>query len=348
MQEQIKNINFGQYFNNWLYSDTGYYSNYKTIGKEGDFFTAVSTSSFFGGSIGKKIVSIIEAKYLPVDTTIVEIGAHHGYLLADIVQFIYTLKPELLDTLEFAIIERYPHLQEMQKQYFQNSFGGAVKIKHYDDISKFKANNAMIVANEIFDAFSCELVYTTKDGLLQKAISNNHKIEFVNLDLDNLKDQKIKNLSEKYKITKGEISLGFDEFASILSKNIKKFDFITFDYGDFYPRNDFSIRIYHKHNVYPFFEDSLKLDELYQESDITYDVNFNHLIDSFEEAGIKKIEYSTQLKALVEFGIIELLEILHKNTSEENYLREANRAKTLLTPTGMGDRFKMVHFRKNK
>jgi len=345
MQEQI---NFSQYFDNWLYSDTGYYSNYKTIGKEGDFFTAVSTSSFFGGSIGKKIVSIIQEGHLPNNTTIVEVGAHHGYLLADIVQFIYTLKPELLDTLEFAIVERYPHLQEQQKQYFKNSFGDVIKLKHYNDISEFKAKNAMIIANEIFDAFSCELVYTTKDDILQKGIAKDNKIEFIDLDINNPKDQELNNICEKYKITKGEVSLGFKEFATILNNNIENFDFITFDYGDFYPRNDFSIRIYHKHNVYPIFQDDINLKELYQQSDITYDVHFNHLIDSFNEAGIENVESTTQLKALVEFGIIELLEMLHKNTSEENYLREANKIKTLLTPTGMGDRFKMAHFRKNE
>ena len=47
-------IKFSSYFNNWLYGDDGYYSNYKTIGKEGDFYTAVSSSKFFGGTIGKK------------------------------------------------------------------------------------------------------------------------------------------------------------------------------------------------------------------------------------------------------------------------------------------------------
>jgi SAM-dependent MidA family methyltransferase len=349
MQEQTnkEKINFSQYFDNWLYSDKGYYSNYKIIGKEGDFFTAVSTSSFFGGAIGKKITKIIEEGYLPSNTTIVEIGAHHGYLLADIIQFIYTLKPELLDTLEFAIVERYPHLQEMQKQYFQNSFGDVVKLKHYNDISQFKAKNAMIVANEIFDAFSCELVYTTKENILQKGVVSNNKINFVNLDSSNQKDEELKNIALKYKITKGEISLGFKEFAKILDENIEKFDFITFDYGDFYPRNDFSARIYHKHDVYPIFKEDIKLEELYQKSDITYDVHFNYLIDCFNKYKIKNIESTTQLKALVEFGIIDLLEILHKNTSEENYLREANKVKTLLTPTGMGDRFKMAHFRKS-
>ena len=346
MQEQTKHyINFSQYFNDWLYSDTGYYSNYKTIGKEGDFYTAVSTSSFFGGSIGKKIVSLIEDAQLPTNSTIVEVGAHHGYLLADIIQFIYTLKPSLLDTLDFAIVERYPHLQAAQKQYFQNSFGDAVKITHYDDISEFKAKNAIIVANEIFDAFSCELVYTNKENTLQKAVVHNNNITWQDLD-NSQKDQSLQNICTKYKITKGEISLGFNQFATNLSSNIGNFDFITFDYGDKYPRNDFSARIYHNHDVFPIFKDNLELDKLYQNSDITYDVHFDYLIDCFKEAGIENVTYTTQLKALVEFGIIELLDMLLKNSSEENYIREANKAKTLLTPTGMGDRFKMAHFRK--
>lgn len=343
MQEQN---NFSAYFDNWLYSDTGYYSNYKTIGKGGDFYTAVSTSSFFGGSIGKKIVDTINEGHLPKDTTIVEVGAHHGYLLADIIQFIYTLQPELLDTLKFAIVERYPFLQEKQKEYFQNSFGDVIKLQHYDDITEFKASSAFIVANEIFDAFSCELVYTNKEDILQKAVVENHKISFIDLDLNNPDDKTLQEKCSKYNITKGEISLGFETFAKVLDQNIEQFEFITFDYGDLYPRNDFSARIYHKHNVHPLFEDDINLQELYQISDMTYDVHFAHLIDSFTKSNIKNITFTTQLKALVDFGIISLLEMLHQNTDEENYLREANKAKTLLTPTGMGDRFKMAHFRK--
>ena len=50
-----KKIKFSEYFNSWLYENDGYYSKYKQIGKKGDFYTAVSTSSFFGGTIGKRI-----------------------------------------------------------------------------------------------------------------------------------------------------------------------------------------------------------------------------------------------------------------------------------------------------
>ncbi len=333
-------MQFSNYFQDWLYSDKGYYSNYKAIGKSGDFFTAVSASSFFGGSIGKRVVDVIEEKFLPSNTTIVEVGAHHGYLLADMIQFIYTLKPELLKTLKFAIVERYEHLRIKQKEYFTQSFGEEINLIHYNCIEDVKLDSAFIVANEIFDAFACELVYTTEDDMLQIANVEDDKIEFINCD-----DKNIQSLCDKYKITKGEIAVGYEEFAKSLSTNIKKFEFVTFDYGELYPRNDFSCRVYKDHNVYPIFDEEINIIEFFQKSDITYDVNFSHLIDSFKLVGVKNVSYQTQLKALVEFGIIDLLEMLHKNATEEVYLKTVNKVKTLLEPTGMGDRFKMAMFR---
>jgi SAM-dependent MidA family methyltransferase len=327
---------FSNYFNNWLYSKDGYYSNYKQIGKEGDFYTSVSTSSFFGGSIGKRIVDSINKGNLPKDTTIIEVGAHHGYLLADIIQFIYTLKPKLLDTLNFAIIERFPHLQEQQKKYLNECFGDVVKIEHFDDINEVKLPHAFIVANEIFDAFSCELVYT-KDNNLQMAYVKNHKIEF-----EDCNDEKIIEHCKKYKITKGEIGIGYEEFINNICTNIKKFEFITFDYGDNLPRNDFSTRIYVKHEVFPIFEENLDLEKYFASTDITYDVYFNHIIDCFKNCNIKNTIFKTQMQALVEFGIIDLLEILKQNSDETTYLRESQKIKKLIEPTGMGDRFKML------
>lgn len=335
----MKKEKFSEYFNNWLYGIDGYYANYKTIGKEGDFYTSVSTSSFFGGTIGKKIVDSIKNGELPKDTTIVEIGAHHGYLLADIIQFIYTLKPELLNTLNFAIVERFENLREKQKEYLNESFGDAIKLKHYNNINEVKLPHAFIVANEIFDAFGCELVYTEKEQL-KIAYVQNHKIEF-----EQCKDETIINHCKKYKITKGEIGVGYEEFASSLCKNIKKFQFLTFDYGDRVPRNDFSVRIYSKHKVHPLFEENLDLEKYYKKADITYDVYFNHLKDCFENLDTN-VTFKTQMQALIEFGIIDLLELLKKNVDDATYLREAQKVKTLIEPTGIGDRFKVLLVKK--
>ena len=334
-------IKFNTYFNDWLYGQDAYYSNYKQIGKDGDFFTSVSTSSFFGGSIAKKIISSIEEGFLPNNTTILEIGAHHGYLLADVIQFIYTLKPELLQTLNFAIVERFKNLQEQQKKYINESFGELITLQHYDDIKEVKLENAYVIANEIFDAFSCDLVYTNKDGVLQQAFVENHKIEFVNCI-----DENIINHCRKYSITKGEVALSYKDFVDTLCKNITHFEFLTFDYGDRFPRNDFSARVYEKHAVYPIFEENLPLKNLFKNSDITYDVHFNYLKDCFLSNDILDIKFNTQLKSLVEFGILDLLEILKANVDEKTYLKQTQQVKVLLEPTGMGDRFKTLNVRK--
>lgn len=331
---------FSEYFNDWLYGQEGYYTNYKTIGKEGDFYTSVSTSSFFGGSIGKKIVDTINSGFLKKDTTIVEVGSHHGYLLADIIQFIYTLKPELLNSLTFAIVERFETLQIQQQKYLKECFGDAITLKFYNDISEVKLNSAFIVANEIFDAFACELVYT-KENQLQLGYMNNHAIEFKECN-----DNNIINHCKEFNITKGEVAVGYETFIKNLYDNIKQFEFITFDYGDKYARNDFSARIYSKHNVHPIFEDDLKLEKFYGIADITFDVNFAHLIKITQQYEKLNTKYQTQVQALIEFGIIELLEILQKNSDETSYLRETQKVKTLLEPTGMGERFKMLNITK--
>jgi len=334
-------VKFSTYFHDWLYGQNAYYSNYKTIGKEGDFYTAVSSSKFFGGSIANRILENIENGFLAKDTTILEVGAHHGYLSADIIQFIYTANPDLLKTLSFAIIEKYDHLQEKQKVYFKESFGDTINIKHYKCIEDVKLHNAFIIANEIFDAFPCELV-NTKENILEQAFVKNDTIIW-----EKCEDTELIQICKNNKITKGEVSLGFKWFAQSLKDNIGTFEFITFDYGDEYPRNDFSCRIYQKHNVYPIFDENIDLKQLFKKTDITYDVNFSYLMNCFKEVGIDTIIYETQLKALVRFGIIDLLEILHKNVNEKIYLSETNKVKTLLNPTGMGDRFKMAVFRKS-
>ena len=92
--------------------------------------------------------------------------------------------------------------------------------------------------------------------------------------------------------------------------------------------------------------ENLSLENLYKNSDITYDVHFNYLKDCFLNNGLNDVKFNTQLKALVEYGILDLLEILKANVQENVYLKETQKVKMLLEPTGMGDRFKVINVRK--
>ncbi|OHD98186.1 MAG: hypothetical protein A3E21_04580 [Sulfurimonas sp. RIFCSPHIGHO2_12_FULL_36_9] len=328
-------MKFSDYMGEWLYGKDGYYATYKNIGKGGDFYTSVSTSKFFGGTIAKHIISLVDEGFLKKSAVICEIGAHHGYFLADVIEFIYTLRPKLLQTLNFVIIERFDALQEFQKNYFKESFGDVVKLTHYKSLNELKCDNAFFIANEIFDAFPCELYYKGKSARVDK-----HKIEF---DADN---EWVKNKAEKYHKDRGEIAIGYEEFAKEMALACKKFEFMSFDYGEMGARPDFSLRVYAKHEVIPFFDENIKREELFAKSDITYDVTFAHVKDAFVEAGVEFIELKAQMVALVDMGILELLEILKEKADEKIYKQELEKVKILILPNFLGERFKMIRFRR--
>ncbi len=332
----------------WLYGENGYYTNFKEIGKRGDFYTAVSASLFFGGAIAKRVIGVIKEGFLPENSTILEIGAHQGYLLADIVQFIYTIEPKLLESLNFAILEPQKDILLAQKRYMKQSFGNRINFRYFSNFDELKLENAFIISNEIFDAFKCEVIRDDKMLFVENGRFYFDKI-----------DDEVKKRVEHYGIKRGEIALGYDEFALSLSNHIKRFEFVSFDYGEKEHRREYSLRVYHKHNVYPFFsltdfakdknleKEGININFLYQNSDITYDVFFNQLIEEFEKSGIKLKSYTTQMKALVEFGILELFEILKNNSDNTTYIKELNKAKVLIDPSFMGERFKCIIFRKS-
>ena len=333
---EIRLKRFSEYMNEWLYADDGYYAKFRDIGKSGDFYTAVSTSRFFGASIANNFLKLLKEGRASKDAWIIEIGAHRGYMISDMIEWIYAKEPSLIDTLKFATVERMPHVAKAQRDYFQQRFGDDVKIHQFKSVDEIKeAEYIYFVSNEIFDAFACELY---NDGRLayveQEAI------------LWQEADDRFREFAKKYNLIRGEIAIGYEEFAKDISNSAKRVDFITFDYGEEYVRNDFSIRVYKEHKTFPFFDEELDLKSSFKQSDITYDVNFAHLQDAFRLAGMKKLSYMTQARALIDFGIIDMLSEYASISSYNDYLRQAERIKTLISPTIMGDRFKMLWMQK--
>jgi SAM-dependent MidA family methyltransferase len=328
-------MRFSTYMESWLYGEGGYYRNFKAIGKSGDFYTAVSTSRFFGASIANYFYQLIGEDASKREGWLVEIGAHQGYLICDMIEWLYSCDPTLVETLKFAIIERQPAVQEAQKAYIWERFGSDVQIAHFADIGELGAEYAFVVANEIFDAFPCELLKSGKISTVQE-----HQISWQEATKEQLA------WAKNHHLTQGEIAVGYDAFARSMAQGVERADFVSFDYGEAYVRNDFSIRIYSKHQVSPLFDEAVKLEESFGRDDITYDVNFSHVKEAFEEAGFEQIAYETQARALIRFGIIDILERFSKQTTPRRYASEADKIKTLIAPTMMGDRFKMIHLRK--
>lgn len=326
---------FSGYMNEWLYGEEGYYKKFKAIGKSGDFYTAVSTSAFFGASIANHFYTLLQEKKADRNGWLIEIGAHQGYLLCDMIQWLYSCDPALVHTLKFGIVERQPEVQKAQLAYIQERFGNDIEITHFNDIADVNVEYAFVVANEIFDAFPCELLKDEKIAVVKE-----HTIDWEEAPVQLL------DWAKKHHLTQGEVAAGYETFAKQMASGIKNCDFVTFDYGEKYVRNDFSIRVYRKHETFPLFDEVLVLNESFQKDDITYDVNFGHVREAFDAEGFEEVAYETQARALIRFGIIDILEQFSKQTTQARYAREADKIKTLISPTMMGDRFKMIHFRK--
>jgi len=225
-------------------------------------------------------------------------------------------------------------VRQAQRSYFGERFGDEVELIQVESLDELDLEYAFFVSNEIFDAFACELyiegkiAYVEQDAIIWRD-ANNH----------------ISDIARRYGMQRGEIPMGYEEFARRVAGAARRYDFVSFDYGDRYARNDFSIRIYAEHEVYPFFDDEVVLSELFGVSDITYDVNFGYVEDVFVDVGAELVAFETQARALVRFGIIELLEQYRDYATQSQYLHEADKIKTLLAPNIMGERFKMIHLR---
>ena len=326
---------FSDYMQEWLYGDEGYYKNFKAIGKDGDFYTAVSTSPFFGASIANYLWQRIQDGSIPRDALLLEIGSHQGHLIGDMIQWLFTCDPTLIESMRFAIVERQPKLQEAQRRYFIERFGDDVTIEQYSSLAQLDEKYAFVVSNEIFDAFPCELLKEKQIATVQE-----HTILWEDAPQDLLKR------AERHHLNRGEIAIGYEDFAQEIEESFMHCDFLSFDYGEKYVRNDFSIRIYKQHETLPLFDEELQLANEFQKSDITYDVNFQDIMDSFGSLGFELVHYETQARALVRFGLIEMLEDFAKQTTQAIYLREVDKIKTLLAPTMMGDKFKLIHLKK--
>ncbi|NPA51029.1 MAG: hypothetical protein GXO02_05315, partial [Epsilonproteobacteria bacterium] len=150
---------FYKFMNEWLYGEDGYYRKFREIGKEGDFFTAVSMTPFFGGAIGNKIYKETKDKK---DISIVEIGAHKGYMIVDIIRWIYTIDRDFLKRVKFFIIEKSKEVANIQREFFKEKLKGEVEVEILSSLSELKSNYAFFVSNEIFDAFGANLYYKEK------------------------------------------------------------------------------------------------------------------------------------------------------------------------------------------
>ncbi|MFC3847822.1 SAM-dependent methyltransferase [Helicobacter baculiformis] len=315
---------FSTLMHTWLYDDGGGYYTRAHVGMQGDFYTSVSTSAFFGGSLAFYLLKLLENGQLHIPLKIIEIGAHYGKLMGDVLSFLRALSQGVLEHVEFITLEPLESLRIIQAQHLARMGIKLTTLAALSDLRLSSDCSVFVYNNELWDSFPCEIVRGKQM-----------------LYIDHFKPLWIE------KVQPSEIGCKpyWQPYVSTLVERLshaRAWVLASFDYGQYGARGQIDLRAYLQHRVLDFQDILDNLEKLYQHTDLTYDVDFQSLEALFKLTGAYTLFYGTQSQALIHMGLAQLLELFEAHMPFSTYQREAFKARALLDPSAFGARFKAL------
>lgn len=357
-------ITFESFMDMALYHpEFGYYaSSESAIGREGDFFTGPHLHPIFGAMIGRQMFEMWESMGKPSTFDIAEVGAGHGYLARDILDYLTRSDRlvEFIEAIHYIVVEPYKHFEDRQRAVLVPSLdnppsppffkgGNQQTVTWVKSLRELNDIKGCIVTNELLDAFPVHLI--RMNNRMHEIYVNYKGDKFIeetqDISSDGLKDY-IKAilpgpLPPGYRT---EINLRMRNWLAEAAAALKEGFVLTIDYGysakEYYSedRTGGTLLCYHKHTL----EDSPYLNVGRQ--DITAHVNFSSLKSWGEELGLKAAGYCPQGTFLTAAGIDEVITECYAGAAD--YLSELSKIKRLIFPQGMGESHNvMVQYKGN-
>ncbi len=335
-------ISFADYMERALYTpDLGYYSgDRQKFGAKGDFVTAPEISPLFSRCIARQYAEI--AKDSP-DASILEIGAGSGRMACDML--LALAKSHQLPA-EYLILEKSKSLQQRQQQKLAQLCPQYQDRVRWIDTLPTAGFKGMIIANEVLDAMpvhrfqirdhqAYELRVVENEGQLkEKAFPWDHPClkPFI-------AGAKSQHWPSPYS---SEINLNIQAWMQDLSHCLTKGVILLIDYGfaasEYYhpDRSMGTLMCHHRHRSHsnPFMAPGLH--------DITAHVDFSAVAEAAHIAGLELLGYTHQAAFLLGCGIQDLQTPI--DTDEKALIMQQQALQQLLSPTEMGELFKVISF----
>lgn len=362
-QQPDKHITFAEYMNLALYDpQIGYYSlKSDAIGGTGDFLTSSHLCQDFGELLAKQFVEMWIILGQPSPFTLVEMGAGHGLLAADILNYLQIYHPELFKTLHYLIIEKTPILQSLQQQRLVSfTSGKQVQWVDWDAI----AENSIVgccFSNELVDAFPVHQVVAKDQKLwevyvaLKRNPGSAHFDETDKIALIEVLGEPSSSELVHYFTTFGidltvdpypdgyrtEVNLAALDWLKCVGDCLKHGYLLTIDYGYkadryYHPsRHVGTLQCYynHAHHNNPY----LNLGQ----QDITAHVNFTALEKYGEAFGLDVLGFTQQGLFLMALGLGDRLQKLSTDSTNieiiQHTLKKRDALHQLINPLGLGN-----------
>jgi len=344
----IKQVTFSHFMELALYAPgLGYYSaGAQKFGKAGDFITAPEISPLFAQCIARQCQQVFSELTSPI---IFEVGAGSGALCADLLLALdaHNALPE-----KYWILAVSAQLKEKQQQLIQQRcpqlFERVVWLNQLPD-AEF---NGVIVANELLDAMPVnlfqwhnnninELFVTVTDNQFQlqpgEPISAN-----LSQAVTHIQNDLPEPLPQAYT---SEVNLLLQAWFASITEKLQKGLVLLIDYGFarqsyYHPQRDAgTLMCHYRHHAHP---DPFIFIGL---QDITAHVDFTHVAEVANAAGMTVAGFTSQAYFLLSCGITELLTECHDADSGANtaeHYAQAQQIKQLTLPSEMGELFKVI------
>jgi SAM-dependent MidA family methyltransferase len=348
-KSQEGSISFSDYMELVLYHpEHGYYASpeERKVGRKGDFFTSVSVGPMFGFLLAQQIVVEWNTRLdAGSPLVIIEQGAHDGQLAADITAALRD-HPEIDPTLiTYRIVDPRAKTRAFLEKRFSDS---PIRIEIVSTLEEGAAAQGIFLCNELLDAFPVDRIVYSNGEWKEQAVTRED-------DLPVWTERTLPPSLKPFCETLGgdfpegyttEICPGLPDWIRESSGLFDKGLWWIIDYGfeaeDYFSphRKTGTLRCYRNHTAT---EDPFAFPG---ETDITAHVNFTHLREFGEAAGLKWLQYTDQHHFLIH-AAKEWLLSMEGRPSDGKTAQQLRQFQTLTHPGLMGQQFKVAELGKN-
>ncbi len=340
-------ITVAQYMQACLHDpEHGYYRKAPAIGAGGDFITAPEISQVFGELIGLWCAVVWQQMGQPAKLNLVELGPGRGTLMRDALRAARSA-PSFRDALTVHLVDSSETLRAAQEAaladidlplHFHAEPSEVLMMR-----SKIAEEPTIVIANEFLDALPIEQLEFRGSSWQARTIG------YVGERLDFLAGVKSASAPEAHpkdmEPSEGdilEVCAGHDDYAEALAAKSKTAPLAALfvDYGHMTTGLGDTLQgVAGQRFVSPFFAPG--------ETDLSAHVDFEQFAEACRGAGLATDGPITQAEFLGALGIMERASRLMAANPAKAAAIEAGVAR-LMSPTGMGSRFKAIGIRSPK
>ncbi|MDI9347704.1 MAG: SAM-dependent methyltransferase [Methylacidiphilales bacterium] len=343
----MKLQSFDQFMEQSLYCpNAGYYDReIPVMGHTGDFLTSPHLSPLVAQSLAYQFAHLYREDS---SVSIVEFGGGTGKLAFDLLTTLQTLG---IVTIRYFLVEKTNASILWQEKTLAPFLPQITWCKYHELDSIELPPNAMVVFHEVLDAFPAKRALRTDDGVLEQYMQESSPgiwtAIFAEASRELAEASQIKNGELLNAIPEGnefELRINLAHTLNVLLRKITHAHLVIIDYGEpatFYYRQD---RLYGTLKFFPPHYNLAKLP--FGKCDISVDVNFSEVAEALQSIGYTIEMFLPQGMWLLEHCFSSKApSVSHTNLFEQVKYRTSS--VYLVSPSGMGDQFKVLIANKN-